>query len=186
MSFKKFIKTDLGYLLGAIVICELVGMVGAFFTMPAIDGWYAGLNRPSFSPPDWIFAPVWTLLFFLMGISLYLVWKKGWKVKVSQKEKKEKVWNSYTKKLWTGAWREENVIVIFILQLVLNIWWSVIFFGLEYPGLAFFEILMLWFAILYTILNFYRISKPAAYLLLPYILWVSFAIVLNYSFWMLN
>lgn len=186
MSTKKFGVKKFMYLLAAIVFCQLAGIIGSFFTMPAIKTWYNSLNRPEIAPSNWIFGPVWTFLFFLMGVSLYLVWEKGWKVKVSEKEKKRKTWNIFSKKLWTGSWREENAVMIFGLQLVLNVWWSVLFFGLESPDLAFFEIIMLWFAILYTIINFYRISKPAAYLLIPYFLWVSFAAFLNYSFWMIN
>lgn len=146
----------------SIIICELAGVVGSVFTMPAIKNWYFFLNKPSFNPPDWVFAPVWTILFLLMGISLYLVWQK------------------------IGSWRREKAITIFALQLILNILWSVLFFGLKLPGPAFFEILMLWFAILYTIINFYRISRSASWLLLPYILWVSFAAILNFFIWRLN
>ena len=169
----------------SILICQLAGVVGSIFTIPAIITWYADLKKPSISPPNWIFSPVWIFLFFLMGVSLYIVWDKNWKVNVSGKEKKN-FWNRFSKKLWIGSWREENVISIFILQLVLNVWWSVIFFGLKSPAGAFFEIIALWFAILYTIVNFYRISKTAAYLLVPYILWVSFAAVLNFLFWQIN
>jgi len=121
-----------------------------------------------------------------MGISLYLVWSKNWAIKIPADSPKPKVWNRFSEKLWRGAWQKENVMAIFALQLILNILWSVIFFGLKFPGLAFFEILMLWLAILYTIVNFYRISKLASYLLLPYIFWVTFAAILNFSIWMLN
>jgi translocator protein len=170
----------------SVLICELAGVIGSFFTAPAIKSWYYFLNKPSFSPPNWVFAPVWTILFLLMGISLYLVWSKNFVINISEQDKEKKVWNPISAKLLTGSWREENVVAIFVLQLVLNILWSVIFFGLKMPGVAFFEILMLWFAILYTIVNFYRISKPAAYLLIPYIIWVSFATFLNFSVWRLN
>lgn len=172
-------------LIASVLICQVAGIIGSFFTMPAISTWYSTLKKPSIAPPNWVFAPVWIFLFFLMGISLYLVWKKKWEVKVSGK-KKINFWNSLSKKLWIGSWKEENAIAIFVLQLVLNVWWSVIFFGLKFPGLAFFEIIALWFAILYTIVNFHRISKKAAYLLFPYILWVSFAAVLNFLFWIIN
>lgn len=140
----------------SIIICEAAGVVGSIFTAPSIKGWFATLNKPAINPPNWIFGPVWTTLFLLMGIALYLVWSK------------------------------EKIPVIFWAQLILNILWSVIFFGLRNPGFAFFELLILWVAILYTILSFYRVSKPAAYLLLPYILWVTLAGFLNYSLWMLN
>jgi translocator protein len=142
--------------LTSIIICEAAGVVGSIFTIPSIQSWYATLNKPAINPPSWVFGPVWTTLFLLMGISLYLVWAKG------------------------------KVPVIFWVQLVLNVLWSIIFFGWQQPGVAFFELIMLWFAILYTIINFWRVSKPAAYLLLPYIVWVTFAGFLNYSLWLLN
>lgn len=179
-------KNKLIKLFVSIIICQLAGAIGAIFTTPEIGAWYVTLNKPSFNPPNWIFGPVWSFLFLLMGISLYLVWEKRFAVEVSEKEEKLKTWNPFSRKLWVGSWREENAIIIFFLQLFLNILWSIIFFAMHLPVVAFFEILMLWFAILYTIINFYRISKPASYLLIPYILWVSFATVLNYFLWILN
>ena len=170
----------------SILICQAAGLIGSLFTSPAIPTWYAALEKPSFNPPNWVFAPVWTILFLLMGVSLYLVWAKDWHIEVKAGEVKRKTWNPLSKKLFTGSWREENAVLIFSLQLALNILWSVIFFGLKMPGLAFFEILMLWFAILYTIVNFFRISKTAGFLLLPYLLWVSFAGILNFFIWRLN
>jgi len=170
----------------SVVVCELAGIIGSFFTGPAIDSWYSTLNKPSFNPPNWVFAPVWTILFLLMGVSLFLVWQRNWVVKVSKAEAGQKTWNPVSTKLWFGSWREENVIIVFALQLVLNILWSVIFFGLKIPGLAFFELIMLWFAIEYMIVNFYRISKVAGLLQIPYLLWVSFAGVLNLFIWLLN
>jgi benzodiazapine receptor len=170
----------------SIIICELAGVVGYIFTAPVIGNWYKTLNKPFFNPPNWIFGPVWIILYFLMGVSLYLVWKKNWAVDVSKGIQPKTALNPVSQKLWTGSWRGKNVMAIFILQLILNIWWSLIFFGLKLTGFAFFEILMLWFAILYTIINFYRVSKSSAYLLLPYILWVSFAVILNFSIWMIN
>ena len=150
-------------LIVSILICQGAGLVGSVFTSPAIPTWYATLQKPSFEPPNWVFAPVWTLLFLLMGISLYLIWSKG------LEDKKAKI-----------------AIVIFSSQLVLNILWSFLFFGFKSPLYAFIEIIILWLAILATIISFYRISKTAAYLLLPYILWVSFASVLNFSIMILN
>lgn len=170
----------------SVLICQGAGLVGSVFTVPAISGWYAALLKPSFMPPNWIFMPVWTFLFLFMGIALYLVWEKKWQTASVVVDQGEKYWNSVSKKLWRGEWREENAIIIFGLQLILNILWSVIFFGLKAPDIAFAEILMLFFAILYTIVNFYRISKLAAFLLLPYILWVSFAAVLNLFILILN
>jgi len=170
----------------SIIICELAGIIGAFFTTPAIGAWYGGLNKPSFSPPNWIFGPVWTALFVLMGISLYLVWSKKWRVKNELRFKDRKPANKLSQKFLSGSWQKANIILIFVLQLVLNVLWSIIFFGFHFPGLAFFELLMLWFAIVFTIVNFYRVSKSAAWLLLPYVLWVSFAGILNYFLWILN
>jgi tryptophan-rich sensory protein len=154
---------NLAKLLTAIVVCELAGIVGSVFTAPSIPTWYAGIIKPSFNPPSWVFGPVWTTLFALMGIAAFLVWKKGFDrrdVKIA--------------------------LAIFLGQLVLNTLWSIIFFGLHSPGGAFVEIVFLWLAILATIIVFYKISKPAAWLLLPYILWVTFAGYLNYSIYMLN
>ena len=179
-------KNNIIKLVVSILICEMAGVAGSFFTAPAIEAWYVKLEKPFFSPPNWIFAPVWTILYLLMGISLFLVWKKNWGIIIPAGEPERKSWNPISTKLWRGSWREENAILIFALQLVLNILWSVIFFGLKSPSIAFVEILMLWFAILYTIVNFYRISKPAAYLLIPYILWISFASILNFFVWWLN
>ena len=148
-------------LLIAILICQFAGIIGSVFTTPSIPTWYAGINKPDFNPPNWLFAPVWTTLFFLMGISLYLVWEKG--IKTSR-----------------------LAVYVFSAQLILNIIWSLLFFGLQNPFFAFIEIIILWVAILATILLFYRISKKAAILLIPYIAWVSFAAFLNYSIWILN
>jgi len=143
----------------SIVICQLAGLVGVVFTMPALDGWYKNLKKPFFAPPDWVFSPVWVILFLLMGVSLFLVWKKGG--------------NGEAK-------------IIFSTQLILNILWSAFFFGIKSPGLAFIDLFFLWFAILCTIILFYRIFKLAGLLLIPYILWVSFAGILNFTIWMLN
>jgi tryptophan-rich sensory protein len=147
----------------AIAISELAGILGTVFTSSSIPTWYATLQKPSFNPPNWIFGPVWTMLFLLMGIALFLVWQKG----THRKEVK-------------------LATIIFGTQLVLNTFWSIIFFGLQSPRYAFVEIIFLWIAIVATIITFYKISKPAAGLLVPYILWVSFAAYLNYTIWMLN
>ncbi len=168
----------------SIIICELAGVAGSFFSTPEINGWYRNLDKPALTPPAWMFGPVWTLLFVLMGVSLYLVWSKNWVVNTEKTE--AKLWNPLSQKLWTGSWSRINIISIFCLQLILNVLWSVIFFRIHSPAWAFFELLMLWFAILFTIINFYRVSRAAAYLLIPYILWVSFAGVLNYFLWTLN
>jgi len=181
MNFNKALK-----LFSAIIICELAAVVGSVFTVSEIKGWYSLLEKPTFNPPNWIFGPVWSILFLLMGVSLYFVWVEKFEVKNQLGITKKKAWNEWSEKLWVGEWQKINIVVVFALQLVLNILWSVIFFGMHNPGLAFFELLILWFSIIYTILNFYRVSKIAAYLLIPYILWVSFAGVLNLVIWLLN
>lgn len=170
----------------SIIVCELAGVIGAVFTTPAIGSWYKTINKPSFNPPNWIFGPVWTALFILMGVSLYLVWSKKWVVKNEIKFRHKKPWNSLSQKFLSGKWQKSNIILIFAVQLLLNILWSVIFFGMHSFGAAFFELLMLWFAIVFMIVNFYRVSKITVWLLLPYILWVSFAGVLNLFIWLIN
>lgn len=146
-----------------ILICQLAGFIGSFFTSPAIPVWYASLSKPIFTPPSWIFAPAWVTLYLLMGISAYLVWSKG------IKKKKVKI-----------------ALSVFGIQLILNICWSLIFFGLHAILFAFIEIILLWCAILLTIIKFNKLSKSAALLLIPYILWVSFAAVLNLAILLLN
>lgn len=157
------LKINYWKLAASIVICQLAGIVGSFFTVSSVNTWYLELAKPSFNPPSWVFSPVWITLFVLMGISLYIVWDKGIKSKQSK-----------------------IAITIFGVQLALNTLWSILFFGLRLPLYAFMEIMLLWIAILLTITYFYRISKPAAYLLMPYILWVSFAAILNFFLFYLN
>jgi tryptophan-rich sensory protein len=154
---------NISKLIIAIMISEFAGIIGSVFTAPSITGWYAGIIKPDLNPPAWVFGPVWTTLFALMGIAAFLVWKKG----LDRRDVK-------------------IALGIFIGQLVLNTLWSIIFFGFKSPGVAFVEIIFLWLAILATIIAFAKISKPAAWLLVPYILWVSFAAYLNYSIYALN
>ncbi len=155
----------------AIVVSELAGIVGSVFTTPSIAGWYATLVKPAINPPAWVFGPVWTTLFALMGISAWLVWRNAEIASLQAPRNDRKI------KIALG---------IFFGQLVLNTLWSIIFFGLHSPGGAFIEIVFLWLAILATIIVFYKISRLAAWLLVPYILWVSFAGYLNYAIWALN
>jgi tryptophan-rich sensory protein len=157
------IKINYWKLAASIVICQLAGIIGSFFTVSSVNTWYIGLTKPSFNPPNWVFSPVWITLFLLMGISLYIVWDKGIKTKQSK-----------------------TAVSIFGVQLVLNTLWSILFFGLKSPLYAFIEIIFLWAAILLSIIFFYRISRTAAYLLIPYLLWVSFAAFLNYFIVYLN
>lgn len=146
-----------------VIIAETAGAAGSIFTTSAIPVWYATLNKPAFSPPNFIFAPVWTTLYFLMGIAAYLVFDKGF-------AKKE----------------VRFALLVFALQLILNVLWSFVFFGLKSPGLAFLEIIILWVSILATTLAFYKISKSASFLLIPYLLWTTFAAFLNFAIFRLN
>lgn len=147
----------------SILIPLLVGAIAGIFTTSGVDGWYAVANKPSFNPPNWIFAPVWTTLYILMGIALYLVWKSDAAKNIKQ-----------------------TAVVLFAVQLTLNFFWSFIFFSLQQTGWALVEIIAMWLAIVATIIWFGKISKTAAWLLVPYICWVSFATVLNYAIWKLN
>ena len=148
-------------LLFSVGVCLGAGVLGSVFTFDAIPNWYADLEKPFFSPPNFLFGPVWTTLYIMMGISVYLVWVgKG--------------------KLKKAAMR------LFWIQLGLNAAWSIVFFGMRNPDLAFVNILFMWAAIFLTIKAFYPISKTASYLLMPYILWVSFASVLNLAIVILN
>jgi len=148
-----------------IIACEVIGSIGSIFTIPNISTWYAALAKPFFSPPNWLFAPAWGTLFLLMGIALYLVWESKGK-KIVQERKIALSW--------------------FTIQFALNVLWSFLFFGLRSPFFGFIGIVFLWFSIIITIFSFYKVNKNAAYLLIPYILWVSFAAILNYSVMVLN
>jgi len=145
-----------------ILICQLAGLVGSNFTTSQINGWYATLQKPSFTPPNWLFGFVWTILFILMGISLYWIWGK-------------RLERNFRK-----------AILFFGIQLVLNILWNFFFFGLQNPSYGLIEIILLWIAIAITIFEFYKLSKKAGLILLPYIVWVSIATVLNYYILVLN
>jgi translocator protein len=145
-------------LIAAIVICELAGFIGSVFTFSSIPTWYAYLVKPTFSPPNWVFGPVWTALYALMGIAAYLVYET----------------------------RKTAALKIFGIQLCLNTVWSVVFFGFHSPLGGLVIIILLWLSIVWTILEFFKVSRPAAYLLAPYLFWVSFASVLNYYILMLN
>lgn len=150
-------------LLTSLIICQLAGVVGSFFTFPAISSWYTYLEKPPFNPPNWVFSPVWIIMFLFMGISLYLLWEEG-----------------------LGNHSVKIALLFFSIQLILNICWSIVFFGLKSPFFALIEIIILWIAILITILKSFKVSKAAGILLIPYILWVSFAAVLNFFLWNLN
>ncbi len=150
-------------LLASIALCEAVGIASSLFTFSSVTTWYPLLNKPSFNPPNWVFGPAWTILYALMGVSLYLVWKKGIK----------------NKKVVEG-------LKVFFVQLAFNFSWSLAFFGLQNPLLGLVVIICLWISIVYTIILFKKVSQIAALLLLPYILWVTFAIFLNLFIILLN
>ncbi|MFH0891623.1 MAG: TspO/MBR family protein [Candidatus Falkowbacteria bacterium] len=156
-------KANAVKLIISIAACQAAGLFGSVFTAPAIPGWYAALVKPSFNPPGWIFGPVWTLLYALMGVALYLVWKQG-----------------------TDQKRIKAGIIIFIIHLFFNTSWSIVFFGLKSPGWAFANVIVLWLMIGEVTRRFREIDKTAAYLLIPYWAWVSFAAVLNFYLWRLN
>jgi len=147
----------------AAVLCLGAGALGSVITVQNIPTWYAALNKPAFTPPNWLFGPAWTALYILMGIAAFLVWKAG-----------------------TGKPEVRAALWVFLAQLVLNAIWTPLFFGAHWLLLSYLEMILLWLFILWTIVKFYRISAAAGLLLVPYILWVSFASFLNLSFWLLN
>ncbi len=144
------------------VLCFAVAGLGSLATTPNIPTWYATLNKPSWNPPNWLFGPVWTSLYAMMAVAGWLVWKgAGWQA-------------------------GRTAMIFFAVQLILNLAWSFIFFGAHQMGWAFLEIILLWLAIVATIVTFSSVSKTAAALLIPYLLWVSFAAFLNFTIWRLN
>ncbi|SKB30273.1 TspO/MBR family protein [Maribacter arcticus] len=156
-------KRKLTYIIIGIVICSTIGFLSSVVTQSSVNGWYMTLNKPSFNPPNWIFAPVWTALYILMGISAGWVWAKGF----------------HHKWVKTGLYH-------FGFQLLLNGLWSIVFFGLQQPFWGLLVILTLLVVLILTIKWFKVVSKVAAILLIPYLLWVCFATVLNYKIWELN
>lgn len=144
-------------------VCLLTGFLGSFVTKDSVSTWYANLSRPSFTPPDWTFGVVWPILYVMMGISAFLIWDMG----LDKRQVK-------------------IALGLFMLQLVLNSLWTPIFFGLHMISIALIEIVLLWVAILLTIFAFWRISRSFTFFLFPYILWVSFAVILNAALWYLN
>lgn len=147
----------------SVLLTEGAGGIGSLFTFGAIPGWYASLAKSPITPPNWFFAPIWITLFFLMGLSLYFVWKK----------------KGNTADSWIA-------ITLFMVQLALNVLWSLIFFGLHQLLFGAVEIIFLWFFIAATIIEFRTIDKKAAYLLFPYLAWVTAATLLNFSILWLN
>lgn len=145
-----------------VVVCLLAGAIGSFFTFPSITGWYAGLNKPFFSPPNWVFGPVWTILYIMMGIAAYLVFMER------------------------QTHENRGAMAAFAAQLILNVLWSVLFFGMRSPLYSLLCIAALLVSIAITIKEFMKISRTAGLLLIPYIAWVSFAALLNAAVFLLN
>ena len=156
-------KKKNGFDLWAFILCLLIvfvaGFIGSLFTSNAVDSDWYKINRPSFTPPNYVFAPIWTILYILVAISLYLLW-------TNSKNKKQK----------------RNILIIFGINLVLNASWSILFFGLKMPALAFVDIILMLFTIVLMVYYSDKINKTASYLLLPYFFWVCFASVLNAGF----
>jgi tryptophan-rich sensory protein len=136
----------------------MTGVIGSVFTIPSIATWYEQIQKPDIRPPNWVFGPVWITLYALMGISLY----------------------------WIIDKKIRTPVILFSIQLVLNAIWSIIFFGLQNPFYALIEIMILWVMILLTVISFYKVSRKAGLILLPYIIWVTIAMILNYYIWILN
>lgn len=147
----------------SILVCLSIGSISSVFVIESVNSWYTTINKPFFNPPNTIFAPVWSFLYIVMGISVAIIWKKGY-----------------------SSYEVKKAINIFISQLLLNGLWSILFFGLKNITLALLEIIILLLAILLTYKKFKPIDKWAAYLLVPYLLWVSFATVLTGAIWILN
>ncbi|UII78205.1 TspO/MBR family protein [Flagellimonas sp. CMM7] len=156
-------KKKVVYILIAVTICLLIGFLSSFATQSSVNDWYLTLNKPSFNPPNWIFAPVWTSLYILMGVAAGIVWSKGFH------------------HIWV-----KTALYHFGFQLLFNALWSIVFFGFKSPSWALLVILLLLTLIILTIKWFKVVSKTAAFLLVPYLLWVLFASVLNYKIWELN
>ena len=154
--------TDWLVLFGLIVLAQGAGLLGSLAMNATSAAWYASLTLPVLTPPAWLFGPAWTLLYVLMGVAAFIVWRSRHR---------------------SGA---ELALVLFVVQLVLNALWSVLFFGMQSVALGLAEIALLWLAILATIVAFARVSKVAAWLLVPYLLWVTFAAYLTFEIWRLN
>lgn len=150
---------DILGLLAWVAFSLAAAISGAFVST---GGWYEQLQKPAWNPPSWVFGPVWTTLYLMMGVAAWLVWRRG------------------------GWGQHRAALALFVAQWLLNALWTPLFFGLQRPGLAFAEILLLWVAIVATIMAFWRVTKPAALLLVPYLAWVTFAAALNFTLWSLN
>lgn len=161
MTFTKTV--DLVKLAVCLVVPQIAGFIGSIFSRSSIPTWYAYLRKPFFTPPDWIFAPVWVTLYLLMGYSSYIVWKRT-----------------------LERWDVRLALLVFLVQLVLNVLWSFLFFGLASPLYGLIGIIFLWMFILVTIIFFSKVSRRAGLLLVPYLAWVSYAALLNLFIWEMN
>lgn len=148
---------------GAVLLCEAVGLAAAWVTQTSVTTWYPTLTKPVFTPPNWLFAPVWTILYGMMGMAAFLVWRQR-----------------------TSAMYRRGALVLFGVQLVLNGGWSFAFFGARSPTLGLIIIAALWGTLARTTDRFFRVRKAAGWLLVPYLLWVTYAFALNFGIWMLN
>jgi translocator protein len=155
-------KSQIFKLLASLALPLVLGAIAGLFTVEAVPEWYETLNRPPFNPPNWLFGPVWTTLYILLGISLFLIWKQS-------------------------ASKERNLaIFVFLLQLALNFGWGFVFFYFNMIGFALIEIILLWISIIIMLVLFYKIKPMAAYINIPYLIWVTFATILNASYYLLN
>lgn len=149
-------------LAGWVLLCFAAAGLGSVATAHSIPGWYDGLAKPSWTPPAWLFGPVWTVLYLAMAVAAWLVWRPG------------------------GFGARRTALGLFLVQLALNVAWSALFFGLRRPDLGLADIGLLWVAIVFTLLAFRRSSRLAGWLFVPYLLWVSFASALNFAIWRMN
>ena len=162
MNTTKSISDSLKLLI-SILLCEAVGIVSGLLSQTNMSVWLATLNKPSWNPPSWLFGPVWTILYALMGLALWLIWKSH-----------------------ADETSKRIALFVFALQLFLNFWWSLLFFRFHSPGLALINILLMIGVIIITLFRFAPISRKACWLLVPYLLWVCFAAILNYAIWFMN
>lgn len=162
MSTNQSISNSLKLLI-SILLCEAVGIVSGLLSQTNMNEWLATLNKPSWNPPSWLFGPVWTILYALMGLALWLIWKSH-----------------------ADETLKRIALLVFALQLFLNFWWSLLFFRFHSPGLALIDILLMIGVIIITLFRFAPISRKACWLLVPYLAWVCFAAILNYTIWFMN
>ena len=147
----------------SIFIALAVGAIGGFATASSVTTWYRSLAKPAFNPPDAVFAPVWTTLYVVMAIAAWRVWRAD-----------------------SAGRRRDTALILYAVQLILNLAWSLIFFGLRQTAIALVEVAVLWIAVLATAVSFWRVDRPAGLAMIPYAAWVTFASVLNFEIWRLN